>query len=196
MSTAAAIRYTAAAIEHAFAAERPVDDGAIPYRQAATDIIEWVTKLLRDRADALAAHGTQVARLRELATRGTAGTWSAGADGEQFAIHTDAEILIAKSPVEGVADYIAAVQPRTVIALLNAFDDPDAPTPDLAALEAAAYGAPLTPWTAFGIFLRGIDGEDLGWVHRSDDVDFVIAAQPTLILELCSWIRTARGLNA
>jgi hypothetical protein len=192
---AAMIRHVASIIEQATAGGRgergPAQDG---YWAGVDDVTEWWIRHLRESATAITERARRLHRLRQFATRASAGTWFAGdlcGDG-QVSIHTGAGTRVGKLTRALDAHFVVAAQPAVILQLLAALDDPDAPAPDLDALTDAARLATRGPWSHAGIFLRSVDGEDLGWMHLQHDVDYLTAVEPAFVLDLIDMLNAAR----
>lgn len=159
------------------------------YWQGADDAVEVLLAHLRRDPDQLAATSARILRLRELAQRASGGHWRV--DRDETTLLTDDGRL--GKLVPGAATYIAATQPSTVIAILDAFEDPEAPLPDVSSMRAVIRTLPRTPWTYTGCFIRDRAGVDIGWLQRSHDIDFVAHATPQFLGTLARTATVIRG---
>lgn len=161
------------------------------YWAGADDAITGVLGILRGRADELAKASARIERLRTFASRATAGEWHVESSDGDDALYAGDTRLGRLAP--HAATYLTLVQPKFVLALLSALDDPQTTAPDISGISAATHYAPRGPWTYTGAFLRSLDGEDLGWLLHSHDIDFAASASPAFIGGLVRTLRIVRG---
>ncbi|SDH48457.1 hypothetical protein [Microbacterium sp. 77mftsu3.1] len=168
------------------------EDASEDYWRGGNDSIAWVIARLRGQAEGLAAEAEQRERLRQLATHASTGEWCARGTANGPKLYTADGTRLGELTDPAVARYVIAAQPATVLRLLAACDDPAAPTGPIDELEEAAHAAASTPWSHVGVVLQA-GSRDLGWLHFSHDMDFVVAADPRVLIRIIRGLRDARG---
>lgn len=201
MTNEALLRTAATLIEQVVAEARTERrDATSDYWAGADDAIEWALRHLRANAHDIVARAARLARLRELATQASSGFWVA--DGPSLYRHPepgdwDTEGTLGTMTSPTAEAWVLVAQPTVIVQLLDAVEDPTLPGPNLNTLEAyAREAAEGGPWTHTGIFLRDCSGKDLGYLKRAHDVDYIVACDPDLILDLIQTLRSARQRSA
>ena len=200
MTNEALLRTAATLIEQAVAEARTERrDATADYWAGADDAMEWALRHLRANAHDIVARAARLTRLRELAANASSGFWVA--DGPSLFRHpepgdwdTEGSLGTVTSPTAEA--WVLVAQPTVIVQLLDAIEDPTLDGPDLNTLEMyAREAAAAGSWSHTGIFLRDGSGRDIGYLKRSRDVDYIVACDPDLILELIETLRSASRRN-
>lgn len=151
----------------------------------ATEMSEWVVAQLREKSAAIADSISIKQRLRDLASRATAGPWETA--GEKLVTVTGDIGTVTRAEDR---DYLTAVQPQVILRLLEHLEDRSIPAPNLDTLTDAAHRATAGTWWHGGIFLYAGD-DAVGYLYLQPDVDYVMAAAPERVLALIQEARRA-----